>query len=77
MLRCPPVTFEPSFGTNATDRCLVQQFKVGLAVITFEEARLAIVATLCDMLWHPRNIIASRSWQGQQSKGQKLDPTPH
>ena len=38
-------------GTNATDRCLVKQFKVGLAVITFEEARLAIVATLRDKLF--------------------------
>jgi len=55
-------------GTNATDRCLVKQFKVGLAVIAFEEARLAIVTTLRDMLWHPRNIGASRSWQVQQSK---------
>ena len=55
-------------GTNATDRYLVKQFKVGLAVIIFEEARLAIVATLRDVLWNPRNIVASRSWQVQQSK---------
>ncbi len=55
-------------GTNATERCLVKQFKAGLAVITFEEACLAIVATLCDVLWNPGNIMASRSWQGQQSK---------
>jgi hypothetical protein len=37
-------------GTNATDRCLVKQFKVGLAVIIVEEARLAFVATLRDLL---------------------------
>ncbi len=54
-------------GTNATNRCLVKQIKVDLAVITFEEARLAIVATLRDVLWNARNIVASRSWQVQQS----------
>jgi len=49
--------------TSATNRGLVNQFKVGLTVIIIEEARLAIVTTLRDVLWNSGNVEASWSWQ--------------